>query len=246
LLRRGFHVGFVWCDAGKPWDAWYKFLAETHGLSKTPAFVGMSRGGRNAYAWAAAHPDKVSCIYADNPAVSREAVALLGGLAKTDVPLLHVCDSLDPILGNHTLVEGVYQQLGGWISVLIKDGAAHHPHSLRDPKPIADFIVASQKAAAAAPPSFVGRQFTRTSFYGSGSDYRELPAEKTFAAGRGPFFGQSFERYEFRPDGIRMPVPVIVPKTPAAGKPRVFRAGRRSRAEADSSSAANEVRQHFG
>jgi len=160
LLRRGFHVGFVWCDAGKPWDAWYKFLAETHGLSKTPAFVGMSRGGRNAYAWAAAHPDKVSCIYADNPAVSREAVALLGGLAKTDVPLLHVCGSLDPILGNHTLVEGVYQQLGGWISVLIKDGAAHHPHSLRDPKPIADFIVASQKAAAAAPPSFVGRQCT--------------------------------------------------------------------------------------
>src|SRR5207237_7690927 len=46
LLRRGFHVGFVWCDAGKPWDAWYKFLTETHGLSKQPAFVGMSRGGR--------------------------------------------------------------------------------------------------------------------------------------------------------------------------------------------------------
>ena len=78
LLKRGFHVGFIWCDAGKPWDAWYKFLTETHGLSKKPAFIGMSRGGWNAYTWAAANPDKVSCIYADNPAVSREALAALG------------------------------------------------------------------------------------------------------------------------------------------------------------------------
>src|SRR6185369_2437546 len=52
LLKRGFHIGFVWCDAGKPWDAWYKFLTETHGLVKKPAFIGMSRGGRNAYSWA--------------------------------------------------------------------------------------------------------------------------------------------------------------------------------------------------
>src|SRR5262245_8793641 len=52
LLKRGFHVGFIWCDAGKSWDAWYKFLTEKHGLSKKPAFIGMSRGGRNAYTWA--------------------------------------------------------------------------------------------------------------------------------------------------------------------------------------------------
>jgi hypothetical protein len=26
LLKRGFHIGFIWCDAGKPWDAWFKFL----------------------------------------------------------------------------------------------------------------------------------------------------------------------------------------------------------------------------
>ena len=69
LLKRGFHVGFVWCDADKHWDAWYGFLTEKHGLSKKPAFVGMSRGGRNAYTWATAHPDQVSAIYADNPAV---------------------------------------------------------------------------------------------------------------------------------------------------------------------------------
>ena len=48
LLQRGFHVGFIWCDAGKPWDAWYAFLTDKHGLSKKPAFIGMSRRGRPA------------------------------------------------------------------------------------------------------------------------------------------------------------------------------------------------------
>jgi pimeloyl-ACP methyl ester carboxylesterase len=225
LLKRGFHIGYVQCDAGKPWDAWYTFLTTQHGLSKKPAFIGMSRGGRNAYIWATANPDKVSCIYADNPAVSREAVAQLGALAKNDVPLLHICGSLDPILGNHTLVvEGVYQQLGGRISLMIKDGAAHHPHSLRDPKPIADFIEQSLRPVESNPPAFVGKSFTRTSFYSIASDYRELASEKTFVACRGPWFASSYDRYEFRLDGIRGTVTVIVPKIAAPGKPWVYRA----------------------
>lgn len=225
LLKRGFHIGFIWCDAGKPWDAWYAFLTEKHGLSRKPAFVGMSRGGRNAYTWATANPDKVACIYADNPAVSREAVAQLGALARADVPLLHVCGSLDPILGNHTLVvESIYQQLGGRISVMIKDGAAHHPHSLRDPRPIADFIERSVQPASSSAPAFVGKASTRSAFYGTASDYREFPGEKTFIACRGPWFAPCYDRHEFRLDGIRMPVTAIVPKTPAPGKPWVFRA----------------------
>jgi len=52
---------------GKEWAAWYAFLTEKHGLSKRPAFIGMSRGGEYAYTWATTYPDKVSCIYADNP-----------------------------------------------------------------------------------------------------------------------------------------------------------------------------------
>jgi pimeloyl-ACP methyl ester carboxylesterase len=225
LLKRGFHVGFVWCDADRHWDAWYAFLTGEHGLSKKPAFIGMSRGGRNAFTWATAHPDKVSCIYADNPAVSRDAFALLGLLAKNDVPLLHVCGSIDPLLANHTLpVESIYQQFGGRISVMIKDGAAHHPHSLRDPTPIANFIEQSQRPADGTAPAFVGRGFTRTAFHGTASDYRELPRDRTFAACRGPLFTPCYDRFEFRIDGIRMPVTVIVPRTPAPGKPWVFRA----------------------
>ena len=107
---------------------------------------------------------------------------------------------------------------------MIKDGAAHHPHSLRDPKPIADFIERSVQPANGDVSAFVGTAFTKTAFYGTASDYREFPSEKTFVACRGPWFAPCYDRYEFRLDGIRMPVTVIVPKTPASGKPWVFRA----------------------
>jgi pimeloyl-ACP methyl ester carboxylesterase len=225
LLKRGFHIGFILSDPGKQWEAWYAFLTEKQGLSRKPAFVGMSRGGRNAFTWATTNPDKVSCIYADNPAVTAESLGKLGELARRDIPLLHVCGSLDPLLGNHTLVvENIYQQLGGRISVMIKEGAGHHPHSLRDPTPIADFIVASQQPAAVNPPAFVGPKFTRSSFYGVESLYREFPKEGTYITCRGPVFTDTFERYEFRLDGIKGAITVIAPRTAAAGKPWVFRA----------------------
>jgi pimeloyl-ACP methyl ester carboxylesterase len=225
LLKRGFHVGFVLADAGPAWDTWYAFLTEKHGLSTKPVFVGMSRGGRNAYARAAAHPDKVAAIYADNPAVARESLAKLPDLVKNDVPILHVCGSLDPLLGNHSnVVESIYPQLGGRISVMVKDGAAHHPHSLRDPKPIADFLEASVRSIDRNPPSFAGPTPTRTAFYGSDSAYREIPSEGTFVTCRGPYFGPCYDRYEFRLDGVKGAVTVIVPNRPAPGNPWVLRA----------------------
>src|SRR6266850_1854070 len=72
LLRRGFHIAFITPDPGKQWDAWDAWLTEKHGLSRKPAFVGMSKGGVNEYDWTTANPDKVSCIYADNPAIRPE------------------------------------------------------------------------------------------------------------------------------------------------------------------------------
>ena len=52
LLMRGFHIAFAAPDAdaqGKAWDTWYRFLTEKHGLAKKAAFVGMSKGGVNAF-----------------------------------------------------------------------------------------------------------------------------------------------------------------------------------------------------
>ncbi len=224
LLKRGFHIGYVFSDTGKSWEAWYDFLTQKYGLSKKPSFVGMSRGGRNAFTWATTNPDKVSCLYVDNPAISRESLMKLGAMAEHDIPVLDICGSLDPILGNHTLpFESLYQQLGGRVSVMIKDGAAHHPHSLRDPSIVADFVEASLKPARGAAPKFAGSKFTRASFYSTENIYRQFPKEGQYISCRGPWFSGSYDRYEFRIDGIRGGVSVIAPAKAAPGTPWVYR-----------------------
>jgi hypothetical protein len=73
-------------------------------------------------------------------------------LAKAGVPLLHVCGSLDPWLESQTrLLEKRYKQCGGRITVLVDDGKGHFPTSPREVKPVVDFIVSRQTAAAGAP-----------------------------------------------------------------------------------------------
>jgi hypothetical protein len=228
LLRRGFHVAYISANAtlkpGKEWDAWYAFLTGQHGLALKPAFIGMSRGGEYSYTWATAHPDKVSCIYADNPGMNRKAMMTLGELAAFDVPLLHVCGSIDPLLGrNSNAIENIYQQFGGRISLMIKEGFGHHPHSLRDPRPIADFMEQSVLEARSAPPVFAGDKFTRSAFYSDKNRYLDFPSEGTYVSCRGPLFTECFERYEFTLGGIQGPITVIVPKTTARGTPWVFR-----------------------
>ena len=228
LLRRGFHIAYISANAmlrpGREWDAWYTFLTERHGLSGKPAFIGMSRGGEYSYTWATAHPDKVSCIYADNPGASRDILLTLGGLAANDVPLLHVCGSIDPLLGkNSTAIEGIYQQLGGRISVMIKDGAGHHPHSLRDPRPIADFITHSVEASRGIPPDYLAGRISKSTFYSTENSYREFPKEGTFVTCRGPLFKDGYDRYSFELAGVEGAITVIVPNTVVARKPWVFR-----------------------
>ena len=228
LLRRGFHVAFVTPDPDKTWDAWYTYLTEKHGLSRKPAFIGMSKGGVNEYDWASVNPDKVSCIYADNPAIRPGAFAKLDELARRDVPLLNICGSLDFLLERHTLpIESRYHQLGGRITVMIKEGTAHHPHSLRNPKPIADWIEKNARPTGDRP-DFADETFTRSSYYSFADSYRKLEEEKTYAVCRGPGFTECYDRYDATtksPWGVTG-MAVIVPRTVAPGKPWVFRADR--------------------
>jgi pimeloyl-ACP methyl ester carboxylesterase len=230
LLRRGFHIACITANASlkpdKKWDAWYEFLTDKHGLSRKPAFIGMSRGGEFAYSWATANPDRVSCIYADNPGGNREMLMRLGDLAGKDVPLLQVCGSIDPILGKYALtIETLYQQFGGRVTMMIKEGAGHHPHSLRNPKPIADFIEQSFRPVLSTPPDFVGARFTKTCFYGLENSYRDYPEEGTRVTCRGPGFTGCYDRYAFELGGVEGTIDVIAPRAPAPGKPWVFRAG---------------------
>ena len=99
-----------------------------------------------AYAWAIENPDKVSCIYAENPVMhsnvaKTQPLENLAPLAKANVPLLHVCGGLDPgLAGNTRVVEKRYQELGGKITVILKEGEGHYPLAPSDPKPVVDFI----------------------------------------------------------------------------------------------------------
>ena len=65
-------------------------------------------------------------------------------LAKAKIPLLHVCGDADdvvPFAENTGLLETRYKALGGDITVILKPGVGHHPHSLKDPAPIVDFVL---------------------------------------------------------------------------------------------------------
>jgi pimeloyl-ACP methyl ester carboxylesterase len=68
----------------------------------------------------------------------------LAPLAKAKIPILSVCGEADktvPIDENTRLVETRYKELGGLIEVIAKPNCDHHPHSLKDPAPIVDFVL---------------------------------------------------------------------------------------------------------
>ena len=70
--------------------------------------------------------------------------AMFAPLAKAKIPLLHVVGDADvavPVSENTAILEARYKKLGGKIQVIHKPGIGHHPHSLKDPKPIVDFIL---------------------------------------------------------------------------------------------------------
>jgi len=73
LLEKGFHV--VYCDVAELfgnekaisiWNDFYSLLRKA-GLSKKAVLEGMSRGAVYALNWAVVNPEKVNCVYIDNP-----------------------------------------------------------------------------------------------------------------------------------------------------------------------------------
>jgi pimeloyl-ACP methyl ester carboxylesterase len=162
LLGKGFHVvtGPVPTDTDGPvlqqWNAVYKLLTDA-GLAKKPVLEGAGGAAGEAYAWAAENPDKVSCVYAENPILrshvtKAQPLDRLDALAKAGVPILHVCGSRDPWLDSQTRVlEKRYKELGGAVTVIVEDGKGHFPTAPRDVKPVVDFITGRQAAGEPAP-----------------------------------------------------------------------------------------------
>ena len=106
-----------------------------------PAGWGRSKGSPN---------DWVRCkaVYGLDDASARayklNPVDNLTPLAQAKIPILSVCGDADttvPMAENTLVLKDRYEQLGGEIKVITKPGVDHHPHSLRDPQPIVDFIL---------------------------------------------------------------------------------------------------------
>jgi hypothetical protein len=156
LLAAGFHVVVapLVALAGPvrvQWDELYKRLV-AHGFSRTPVLEGAGTAAGEAYAWAVDNPEKVSCVYAENPAfrslmTKEPPLDRLGALARAGVPLIHACGGLDPWLESQTRVaERRYKELGGRMTVVVDEGKGHYPTAPRDPKPVVELILARQKA----------------------------------------------------------------------------------------------------
>ena len=84
------------------WNAIYTYLTG-YGFAARAVLLGRGGAAGEAMGWAIANPEKVACIYAENPIL--ESKLMLGGkapldtlapLAKAGVPLLFVCGAEDP------------------------------------------------------------------------------------------------------------------------------------------------------
>lgn len=69
-------------------------------------------------------------------------------IAKANIPILHVygdADTVVPYKENTLLLAEIIKREGGTIELIRKKGIGHHPHSLKDPQPIIDFILKNIK-----------------------------------------------------------------------------------------------------
>jgi alkaline phosphatase D len=114
LLKLGFHVAY--CDVANlwgndiainRWDRFYEEMTCRYGLSSQPALEGMSRGGLIIYRWAIKHPQQVSCLYADAPAMGIRPY--VKGLSDGDPEL----DQLKDWMQAHNLTLAEAQQFTG-------------------------------------------------------------------------------------------------------------------------------------
>ena len=106
---------------------------------------GKGAGKGDAHCWAQALKiyeltEETATAFKGNPLDQLEP------LAKAHVPIIAVVGDADttvPYPENTAILEQRYKALGGKIEVIVKAGVDHHPHSLKDPKPIVDFLLAN-------------------------------------------------------------------------------------------------------
>ncbi len=89
-------------------------------------------------------------------AYGKNPVDNLEPLARAGVPLLHVYGEQDQVVPweeNTGLLARRYRALGGSITLIAKPGVGHHPHGLKNVKPIVDFILSHTRPGGDSQPA---------------------------------------------------------------------------------------------
>jgi pimeloyl-ACP methyl ester carboxylesterase len=141
-MSRGGLIIYNWAAANPEKVACLYGDAPVCDFKSWPGGKGIGKGGGGAWntCMNAYGLDEAGALaYKGNP------IDNLAPLAKAKIPILHVigaADNVVPAAENSDLIEARYKALGGEIKVISKEGVGHHPHALKDPTPIVEFILA--------------------------------------------------------------------------------------------------------
>ena len=141
-LSRGGLVSYNWGAANADKVACIYGDAPVCDFKSWPGGKGKSKG--DAGAWQVILKSYKFETEAAALAYDKNPIDNLKPLADAKVPLIHVvgdADDVVPVAENTAILKERYEKLGGKMELIVKPGVGHHPHSLKDPAPIVDFIL---------------------------------------------------------------------------------------------------------
>ncbi|TDY61421.1 prolyl oligopeptidase family protein [Algibacter lectus] len=140
-MSRGGLIIFNWANQNAEKVACIYADAPVCDFKSWPAGQGTGDGSKKA--WEAClvsydFTEEVASQFSGNPINHMEYIAV------QKVPILIVVGDVDkvvPVAENSALLEERLNSLGWELNMIHKPEVGHHPHSLKDPKPIVDFIL---------------------------------------------------------------------------------------------------------
>jgi lysophospholipase L1-like esterase len=144
-MSRGGLIIFNWAKANPGKVSCIYGDAPVCDFKSWPGGKGIGKGGGGAWqaclkAWGFSEAEALGAQV--NP------IDGLQSLAAARVPILNVVGDADvvvPVSENTAVLQTRYEKLNGPIEVIHKPGIGHHPHSLKDPKPIVDFVLSNRR-----------------------------------------------------------------------------------------------------
>jgi pimeloyl-ACP methyl ester carboxylesterase len=107
---------------------------------------GKGKGGGNPVEWETFKSDFGLTSEEEALAFRGNPIDMTAEIAQGGYPMLHICGTADPVVPIEENTDPFEKKIlasGGRITVIRKPGIGHHPHSLPNPQPIVDFILAS-------------------------------------------------------------------------------------------------------